>query len=57
MEILFMLGAFGCASYSVAKGKNRRALLWFFIGLVTGPLAILAVALLPPAPGPDQGYN
>lgn len=54
--IIFWL-VFGCAAYSMAKGKNRRGVLWFFIGLAIGPFAILLLALMKPAPGPNQGYQ
>ena len=57
MEYLLIWVVFGCAAYSLAKGKNRRGVLWFFIGLLIGPFAILTVALMKPAPGPDQGYS
>lgn len=57
MEYLIFWAVFGCAAYSIAKGKNRRGVLWFFIGLLIGPFAVLLVALMKTAPGPDQGYN
>lgn len=57
MEYLLIWAIFGCAAYSIAKSKNRRAVLWFFIGLLTGPFAVLIVGVMKPGPGPDQGYQ
>jgi len=57
MELLFLWAVFGCAAYSVAKGKNRRGVVWFFIGLLIGPFAVLLLAVMQPGPGPDQGYS
>ena len=57
MEYLIFWLVFGCAAYSIAKGKNRNAILWFFIGLLIGPFAILIVALMKPGVGADQGYS
>ncbi len=48
---------FSFAAASIAKNKNRRVVLWFILGLVLGPFAALAVGLMKPGPGPDQGYN
>jgi len=42
-----MLIIFGCAAYSVAVSKGKNRYLWFAIGLVTGPVAVLILALLP----------
>ena len=57
MEYLFAWLAFGAAAGSVAKGKNRNIVLWVIIGLLTGPFALLAIAIMKPGPGPDQGYS
>ena len=57
MEYLVFWLVFGFAASSMAKGKNRHAVLWFFIGLLIGPFAILVIALMKPGPGPDQGYS
>jgi len=57
MEYLIIWAVFGFAAASLAKGKNRSVPLWFMIGLLLGPFAILIVALMKSGPGPDQGYN
>lgn len=57
MEYLILWAVFGFAAASMAKGKNRHVVLWFLIGLLIGPFAILVIALLKPGPGPDQGYR
>jgi len=46
MEYLILWAVFGFAAASMAKGKNRNAVLWFILGLLIGPFAILAVALM-----------
>ena len=57
MEYLIAWAIFGAAAASLAKGKNRNVLLWVIIGLLIGPFAILAIALLKPIPGTNQEYN
>lgn len=57
MEYLILWGVFGFAAASMAKSKNRHAVLWFFIGLLIGPFAILILGIIKPGPGPDQGYR
>lgn len=57
MAYLALWLVFGFAAYSMAKGKNRRGPLWFVIGLLIGPFAVLIIALMKPGPGPDQGYQ
>ncbi|HKJ04321.1 MAG TPA: hypothetical protein VJ974_01900 [Geopsychrobacteraceae bacterium] len=57
MEYLFAWAMFGVAAASLAKGKNRNVVLWVTLGLLIGPFALLAIALMKPAPGPDQGYD
>ena len=57
MQYLVLWAIFGFAASSMAKAKNRRVVLWFVIGLLVGPFAILALALMKPGPGPDQGYR
>jgi len=44
------------AAASMAKGKNRSVLLWILLALLFGPFALLAIGLMKPGPGPDQGY-
>lgn len=48
---------FACAAASLAKSKNRNPYVWFPLGLVLGPFAVLIVAMLKTAPGVDQGYH
>ena len=57
MEFLIIPVIFGFASASMAKGKNRNPILWFFIGCLLCPFALALIVLLKPAPGPDQGYE
>ncbi len=57
MEYLIVWAILGAASFSLAKGKNRNPWLWGFLGLIFGPISLLVIALLKPAPGPDQGYK
>ena len=57
MEYLILWSVFGFAAASLAKGKNRHVVLWLILGLLIGPFAILAVALMKSGPGPDQGYH
>lgn len=57
MEYLFAWAMFGVAAASLAKGKNRNVMLWVVIGLLIGPFAVLAIALMKPAAGEDQGYD
>lgn len=57
MEYLIAWLVFPFAAASIAKGKKRNVYLWAAIGLLIGPFAILAVALIKPAPGADEGYN
>jgi hypothetical protein len=57
MEFLLIPVVFGFATASVANGKNRNQYLWFGLGLVTGPIALLTVAMMKAGPGPDQGYH
>lgn len=57
MELIAAWIIFGCAAASIAKGKNRSVVLWVILGLLIGPFALLAIALMKPGPGPDQGYD
>lgn len=43
-----------CAGFSafVAKQKNRDSVGWFFLGLLFGPIALLALAAIPPLDPP-----
>ena len=57
MEFILIWIVFGCAAFSVAKGKNRNPWLWLALGLILGPIAVLIIALMKAAPGADQGYH
>ena len=57
MEYLLIPVVFAAAAVSLAKGKNRNVVLWGALGLIIGPFAILAVALMKPAPGVEQSYR
>jgi len=57
LEYLILWSLFGFAAASMAQGKNRRKEVWFFIGLLLGPFAVLIVALMKTAEGPKQKYN
>lgn len=57
MDYLIFWLVFGFAAASMAKGKNRHVVLWFFIGLLIGPFAVLIIGMMKPGPGPDQGYR
>lgn len=50
MKYLLIWAVFAAAASSLAKGKNRNVYVWFFIGLLLGPLAILALAFMKPVP-------
>ncbi len=47
MHFLFMLIVFGCAAYSVAVSKGKNPYVWFAVGLVIGPFAVLILAFYP----------
>ncbi|AMV71560.1 hypothetical protein [Desulfuromonas sp. DDH964] len=57
MEFLIIPVVFGFAAASVARGKNRNPYLWFALGLVTGPFALVALVVMKAGPGEDQGYE
>ncbi len=48
---------FGFAAASMAIGKNRNRYLWFVIGLLTGPIALVIILVMKPGPGEKQGYE
>ncbi|MDT8441103.1 MAG: hypothetical protein RQ723_05550 [Desulfuromonadales bacterium] len=54
---LILWGAFVVGACLVARDKNRHIIGWGLLGLLLGPFALLILALLPPGPGPDQGYQ
>jgi O-antigen/teichoic acid export membrane protein len=57
LQFLIIPLVFACAAYSMAKGKNRNPLAWFFIGLLTGPIALLLILFMKRGEGEDQGYE
>jgi len=40
-------GTLALVNAGLAQGKNRSGLLWFLLSLVLGPIATLALVLLP----------
>lgn len=48
---------FPFAAYSLAKGRNRNANLWFCIGILLGPIAVLVLAMMKPVPGAETDYH
>jgi hypothetical protein len=40
-------GTLALINAGLAQGKNRSGLLWFLLSLLLGPLATLAIVLLP----------
>ena len=57
MAFLLIPIIFGFATASMAKGKNRSPVTWFFIGMVLCPFAPLLLLLMKAGPGPDHGYE
>lgn len=57
MEFIIAWILFGVASAVLAKGKGRSLLLWFFLGLLIGPFAMLIQAFLPTTSSGDQDYQ
>ncbi len=47
VNAIIMWIVFGCAAYSVAGTKGRRPFVWFGIGLLIGPFAVLVVGMMP----------
>lgn len=56
MEFL-LFAVFPIGAGVLAKGKNRNVPLWSLLGLLLGPFALLALGLIKPGPGPNQGYQ
>ena len=56
MNYLIMWLIFGCASYLLARDKNRNPIVWTVVGLLIGPFALLVLAFIKPGAGPDRGY-
>lgn len=54
MQYLLILVVFACAAYSVAESKGRNRYLWFGLGLLLGPFAVLVLALISIRPGEDK---
>ncbi|MFO7578290.1 MAG: hypothetical protein R6W66_11255 [Pelovirga sp.] len=46
-----------CGAYAVAKSRGRNYRLWFAVGLIIGPFAVLIVALLPLGANAKKGYH
>ena len=52
MEIVFVIFWLACGVFAgmIANSKNRNGCLWFGLGFIFGPLALLAVGFMAPAP-------
>ena len=48
--LLIFMFLFAVATWLLASRRGRHGGLWFGIGLLHGPFALLAVAALPPVP-------
>lgn len=57
LSLLVLWIVMACGAYAVAKSRGRNSRLWFAIGLVIGPFAILLVAMLPLGPNAKKGYQ
>jgi hypothetical protein len=57
MQYMLIWLVFPFAAGSFAKSKNRSVPLWALLGLLLGPFALLAIGMMKPGPGPDQGYD
>ncbi|MFK5926260.1 MAG: hypothetical protein QM483_06495 [Desulfuromusa sp.] len=51
MQYLIFWIVFACAAFSVAEHKGKNRYLWFGIGLLIGPFAVLILALITIRPG------
>jgi len=51
MNYLIMWVVFACAAYSVANRNGKNRYLWFGIGLLIGPIAVLILGLMSIKPG------
>jgi hypothetical protein len=52
---LLLLVAFTFLSGWIAGRRGHSTKLWYWLGAMLGPIALLAVALLPPAPTAPAG--
>lgn len=57
MEYLFIWLVFPCAAYSLSDGKGYNKKVWFLLGLVIGPIALLILAFLPATSEARGGYR
>jgi uncharacterized membrane protein YhdT len=57
MQYLLMWVVFACAAYSVAVSKGKNRYLWFGIGLIIGPFAVLVLALMSIKPGEHKNLE
>lgn len=55
MELFILWAACSVFAAMIASAKNRSAIAWFVSGFLFGPLAVLAVGLMPSVPlSPDE---
>ena len=52
-----LLVAFTLLSGWIAARRGHSTTLWYWLGGILGPIALLAIALLPPVPEPPAGEN
>jgi len=54
---LLLFVAFTLLSGWIAGRRGRSTKLWYWLGAILGPIALLAVALLPPIPTTSAGQR
>jgi hypothetical protein len=52
---LLLTAAFTLLSGWIAGQRGHSTKLWYWLGAILGPIALLAIALLPPAPTTTAG--
>ncbi len=56
-QLLFVWVVFGAAAASMAKSKGRNIYLWIALGLLVGPFAVLAIAMMKSTDTGDKSYD
>lgn len=54
---LFLVVVFTVLSGWIAGRRGRSTKLWYWLGAILGPIALLAIALLPPVPTTPTGQT